>query len=250
MTTSSSVLTIAHAAADELNLDVPTSLFAGSTETERKLKRALIKTARFIYRYHEWPFLKRSFEFYPLYNGLQQEGWIWDLVSYRSMPGNWILSPIPNDFGRLCKDYVHVVNKSEMFLPISDRAAYDLADDLNETALFVDRDNLYFTSSNATGDKIRVYYYSINYVEAVDGTFKADINADTDRLPWSDELIESGMIWATLHRDGDHTSEDYMNFVSALNEQITDTSSAEILDFSQRTNSEFSENWPRTAWGQ
>ena len=233
MTLSSSIYEIARDVSDDLNYQLISSIFTGvqGTDDERKMRRAVKKTARFLYRYWDWPALERALTFTSTANGVQT-------------------GAVPADFGRLRKLPFHNATKDEFFYPQSELSEYDNHERNNCYGLFISGSTLRYSSHHAPGDTITGYYITSHYVTAQDGTTKTEVSKDTDRLPWPDEVLHLGLVWALLQRDGDQTSDDYSALVAALNEHITELSPSATLDMESVSDSLDHYGWPREGWGQ
>lgn len=225
------VLDLAREVADDLNYQVPSTLFSGigGTDDERKLRRAVKKTARFLHQYHDWPDLRQTLTFTAGANGLQA-------------------SALPADFGRIIKGSFWNVTKREPVPGPVLLHEYTRRGDESRVAIMIKQGGLYYTSPHAAGDSIRGHYITRNYVTPATGSAKSEITADTDTLPWDDELMHLGIVWALLQRDGDTTSDDYTAFISRLHETINDGADGTVLDMGGGDIDLSGAGWPATGW--
>jgi hypothetical protein len=205
------ILQLCNDVAAEIGLSRVRTLFAPYNEgdtSDAKLRRALTQTSRFVHKYWNWPVCYGSKQFKVTASGPQ--------------PG-----VLPMDFDRLVKGrFVDLTQRLQVV--VVDRAPLPipgLSTPLRPVALVKGGVLEVYGPSTSGGsfqfDYIRDVVAQKKLDDARGPEYAAAFMRDDDTSVFDDELMHLGMKWALLHRDGNHTNEDYQAFVMALGEAQT-----------------------------
>lgn len=201
---SDSVLTLAVAAADELSLDQPDTLFGDSvTNTGQKLLRHLVRTCRSLAGRYDWSKLRREHTFTTVATQAQTSA-----------------TPIPTDFLRFIEGTVW--NRSTTWavegpLPPDQWQAEQAANVTRTQSAFMIRNGLWLmTPTPAAGETI-AYEYVTKYIGESSGASPlAMFTADTDTTYLDDELVTLGVVWRYRKAEGTDYSEEFREYEMRL----------------------------------
>lgn len=229
----STILAVATEVAIDLGYQAPTTLFGSYDEgdtTDRKLRRALTKTARFLASYWDWPQIRGEHTFTSQANGAQTGAY-------------------PADFSRIVKGTMFDrSNNCRVLGPVtSEDWQRRLASSITVgPPIFIERgSSLLLRTHYATGATIAYEYVSTKLGVNASATAISAFGADTDVAAWDDELMHLGMVWSILHRDGATSNEDYAAFKNLLDERVNEKASGDVLDMSGGPVL-IDPNWPET----
>ena len=217
----STILLLAQGVCDELGLQPPSTLFgplnAGDL-TDRKIRRALTKTSRFLHSYWTWPALTAEHDFETTAS------------SGATGPLTAEAGALPADFGRLVPASMRdMTNKCPVLGPVAVQLLR-LPDLVRLGPAFSIRGTeLYLRSPHPAGATIEFSYVRSGIARAANASLKADFTADSDTCLWSDELMHLGVVWALQSRDGVAYNGDYQAFLSRLHEEMAEAAPADVL---------------------
>jgi hypothetical protein len=229
------ILHIAADVADDLSLERPVSLFAAYDAgdlTDRRLRRALTKTCRFLLRYRHWQVCRAEHAFVAVANGDQ--------------PG-----ALPVDFDRLVPGSAYDLRACQPVClvdripPLPARTLWD------GPRLLIRPPVLTYVSPHAVGATIAFEYVRNAIGTSATGVRLTEFAADTDVALWDAELIHLGMIWSMSNRMMEAKGEDYDAFKGRLDELASDDAGYTDLTFGASSASGdivATINLPTTAW--
>jgi hypothetical protein len=235
----SNILQLACDVADEVGLTRPISLFGPADEgdtSDVKLRRALLKTSRFIHRYWNWPVVTNEHSFTSGANGVQT-------------------GALPADFDRIVKgSMINLNQRSPISITTAPPVLFpDSSVPLRATAVVRGKQLLLYSQfpSSATIQYSYVRDWIAEHVpEAGPSTFGPSFTTDSDRSLFDDEVMHVGMVWALQDMDGHGKQSQYEAFRDAIHERMTHESPDGVVDFGASGNSDGMNNYPTTPWGQ